>query len=207
MEQARDKNGKTESEFLRDYDVTNYFRPSVTVDAVLFCRKTPSCASVLLIKRGGHPYIGDWAFPGGFVEKDEPCEVAVARELYEETGIQKVSLSQLVTASTPDRDPRWRNITVVYAAELDREQKAVGGDDAACAEWFDISYHISKTADGEIAMLKLAGSESFETVLRIERDNFGQIDLNNTLIIERGKLAFDHAKILCYLFEKYGVKK
>lgn len=207
MEQARDKNGKTESEFLRDYDVTKYFRPSVTVDAVLFCRKPSNRASVLLIKRGGHPFIGDRAFPGGFVEKDESCEEAVARELYEETGITDVRLSQLVTASTPDRDPRWRNITVVYAAELKHELKAVGGDDAASAEWFDILCDISETADGERAVLKLTASETFETVLRIERDGLGNIDINKTKLLERGKLAFDHAKIIVYLFEKCGVIK
>ena len=36
MESVKDKNGKTEEQFLREYDVTRYFRPSVTVDAVLY---------------------------------------------------------------------------------------------------------------------------------------------------------------------------
>lgn len=192
---------------MRDYDVTKYFRPSVTVDAVLFCRKK-SCASVLLIRRGGHPFIGDYAFPGGFVEKDEPCEVAVARELCEETGIKNVPLAQLVTASTPDRDPRWRNITVVFAAEVGSEIPALGGDDAAEARWFDVEYSTEKSKTGETANLKLKSDGiEFGVKLNIARDDFGHIDLNKTEIEERGLLAFDHAKVLCFLLERYGVTK
>ena len=72
MESVKDKNGKTEEQFLREYDVTRYFRPSVTVDAVLYVPAARG-GRVLLIKRGGHPFIGGWAFPGGFVDEDEPC--------------------------------------------------------------------------------------------------------------------------------------
>ena len=102
MAQLKDKNGKTEQEFLREYDVTRYFRPSVTVDAVLYLPSAHG-GKVLLIKRGGHPYLGLFAFPGGFVDENEDCETAVARELFEETGISNVPLRQLVAASTPGR--------------------------------------------------------------------------------------------------------
>ncbi|MDE5593364.1 MAG: NUDIX hydrolase, partial [Clostridiales bacterium] len=139
MDLARDKNGKTEAEFLRDYDVSQYFRPSVTVDAVLYRALAENVLRVLMIKRGGHPFIGMYAFPGGFVEKDESCEVAVSRELQEETGIEGLPLGQLTTVSTPDRDPRWRNITVVYAAEVAGDIGLVAGDDAADAKWFDVT--------------------------------------------------------------------
>ena len=182
---------------MRGYDVTRYFRPSVTVDAVLLNR-TERGGRVLLIKRGGHPYIGDWAFPGGFVEADEPCEVAAPRELEEETGIKGVPLYQAITASTPGRDPRWRNITVIFYAITD-VIPAVGGDDAAEACWFDFTYSVS----GDVASLEFIGAESFSAKLKIVRDGRGKIDINRTEITERGKTAFDHAKILCYLFEEY----
>lgn len=193
MDTARDKNGKTEAEFLRDYDVTKYFRPSVTVDAVLFCR-TERGIKLLMIERGGHPYLGMYAFPGGFVDSDEPCEVAASRELMEETGITDVKLRQLITASTPGRDPRWRNITVVFAAETDRPIKATAGDDAAKAKWFDVAF------DGEIMRFSAAG-ERFTCTLSVVRDAFGMTDLNKTTIVKRGKIAFDHAKIISYLFD------
>lgn len=193
----RDRSGKTEAEFLREYDVTKYFRPSVTVDAVLFVPK-PHGGKILLIKRGGHPFIGDYAFPGGFVESDEPCEVAAARELCEETGITGVPLRQLVTASTPRRDPRWRNITVVFTATLADVVPAVGGDDADAAEWFDLEV----VEDGSRVELSFVGSERFTSKLEVARDAFGAVDLNNTETVERGKMAFDHAKIVYYLFDK-----
>ena len=189
---ARDKNGKTEEQFLREYDATEYFRPSVTVDAVLYRVLSEDSIRVLLIRRGGHPFIGKYAFPGGFVEEDEPCETAVARELCEETGISGLALRQLVTVSTPDRDPRWRNITVVYCAEVPADISAAAGDDAADAKWFDIT-----VSGGSLAFN--GDGESFCVKLDLAYDAFGQIDINNTKIAERGQVAFDHAKIICYL--------
>ncbi len=195
---AVDKNGKTEAQFLREYDVTRYFRPSVTVDAVLYEKRVHGLG-ILLIKRGGHPFIGDYAFPGGFVEAEEDCETAAARELNEETGIAGVPLEQLITVSTPGRDPRWRNITVVFCAEVAARLEAVGSDDAAAAVWFDADGDITETR----AKLKLSAEngESFTAKLELARDAFGRIDINRTKITERGRLAFDHAKLIAYLLE------
>ncbi len=198
MDLAKDRNGKTEAEFLREYDVTKYFRPSVTVDAATVA-KTARGYKVLLVKRGGHPYIGSWALPGGFVEQNEPCEAAAARELYEETGVSGVALRQLVAASKPDRDPRWRNITVVFYGLADREIAAVGGDDADKAEWFELAC-IQKDSVVNVELSRCG--QTFGAVLDVKRDAFGRIDLNATKIIERGITAFDHAAILAYLFEE-----
>ena len=195
MDLARDKNGKTEAEFLRDYDISQYFCPSVTVDAVLYRALAENALRVLMIKRGGHPFIGMYAFPGGFVEKDESCETAVARELQEETGIEGLPLSQLTTVSTPDRDPRWRNITVVYAAEVNENIRFAAGDDAADAKWFDVRL------TGNTLAFK-SGDESFDCALDIAYDGFGRVDINNTKIVDRGLVAFDHAKVICYLINE-----
>lgn len=195
MDSAKDKNGKTEEQFLREYDVTKYFRPSVTVDTVLFSFDGVR-GKILLIKRGGHPFIGLWAFPGGFVDKDETCETAAARELAEETGITDVPLRQLVAVSAPDRDPRWRNIGVVFCARVANEPKAIGGDDASAAEWFDFTYGMRENT----AVLEFCGGgEKFSTTVDTVRDAFGKIDINNSVVKERGGVAFDHAKIICYL--------
>ncbi len=197
----RDSRGRTEEQFLAEYDVTKYFRPSVTVDALLYVRQ-PKGIKLLLIRRGGHPFIGEWAFPGGFVEKDEPCEVAAPRELFEETGITGVPLRQLVAASTPDRDPRWRNITVVFCGEVDRALEAKGGDDAREAVWFDVTASVC----GNEYRVTLVGADGsrLNSVLDVKRDSFGEVDINATKITERGGLAFDHAKIILYLLEKIG---
>ena len=197
MDLARDKNGKTEAEFLRDYDISQYFCPSVTVDAVLYRALAENALRMLMIKRGGHPFIGMYAFPGGFVEKDESCETAVARELQEETGIEGLALSQLTTVSTPDRDPRWRNITVVYAVEVNEDIRFAAGDDAADAKWFDV-----RLAGNTLAFK--SGDESFDCTLDIAYDGFGRVDINNTKIVDRGLVAFDHAKVICYLINELG---
>lgn len=200
QKQKVDANGLTEREFLSAYDVTKYFRPSVTVDAVLFCPHTHG-GKILLIKRGGHPFIGKWAFPGGFVEADEPCELAAPRELEEETGISNVPLAQLITASKPGRDPRWRNITVVFYALLESAVSATGGDDAAEARWFDVS----AVAQGDKVTLRFdGGDEKFDSTLIIKRDAAGRVNLNNTVITEPGGMAFDHAAITALLIDEHG---
>ena len=43
---------------------------------------------VLLIQRNQEPNRGGWTIPGGYVERDETAEVAVVREVAEETGLQ-----------------------------------------------------------------------------------------------------------------------
>jgi 8-oxo-dGTP diphosphatase len=114
-------------------------RPMVTVDAAVFTL-SGNTTKVLLIKRGNEPFKGKWAVPGGFVDMDEELEDAVVRELAEETGLTGVHLKQMRTFGTVGRDPRGRQITIVFlgiAAENQTKLKA--GDDAAQAEWFDIN--------------------------------------------------------------------
>ncbi|MCM1367672.1 MAG: NUDIX hydrolase [Roseburia sp.] len=201
MDNGRDRNGKTEEEFLRSYDATKFFRPSVTVDAVLF-EPTERGAKVLLIKRGGHPFLGKWAFPGGFVEQFETCETAAYRELFEETGVKDVVLRQLVTVSTVGRDPRCRNITSVYCGRVCGEVNAVGGDDADAAKWFDVEYKEC----GARAVLEFSGfGTRFSAILRIARDAFGSVDIDRTAMEELGSIAFDHAKIIAYLLNEYAL--
>ena len=52
-----DRNGLTEAEYLASYRVGDYERPSVTADVAVF-RETPVGHELLLIRRGGHPFLG-----------------------------------------------------------------------------------------------------------------------------------------------------
>ena len=118
--------------------VYDWPRPMVTVDAAVF---TFSCdrAKVLLINRGKEPFKGKWALPGGFVGMDEELEDAVVRELAEETGLAGVRLEQMRTFGTVGRDPRGRQITIVFMGiAMEEQTKIKAGDDAAQAQWFDI---------------------------------------------------------------------
>ncbi|MGB8225257.1 MAG: NUDIX hydrolase, partial [Sedimentisphaerales bacterium] len=79
-----------------------------------------------------------WAFPGGFVDMDEELEDAAARELAEETGLTSVKLTQLQAFGKCGRDPRGRNISVMFIG-ITKDSKIKGGDDAAEAKWFEIN--------------------------------------------------------------------
>jgi 8-oxo-dGTP diphosphatase len=78
----------------------------------------PSEEGVVLIRRGGEPFEGHWALPGGFVEVGETVHEAAVREAAEETGLA-VEISRLVGVySEPDRDPRGHNVSVAFLASV-----------------------------------------------------------------------------------------
>jgi 8-oxo-dGTP diphosphatase len=108
---------------------------SVTVDVVCLTVRD-GAFEVLLVERGGEPFVGRLAFPGGFVGIDEDLPAAAARELAEETGIELTDPpEQLKTYGAPDRDPRGRTVTVAYLAIAPEIGEAVAGSDAAAADW------------------------------------------------------------------------
>ncbi len=118
--------------------VYDWPRPMVTVDAVIFGLFTDK-AKLLLIRRKNLPFRGKWALPGGFVGIDEELEDAVARELAEETGLVNVTLEQMHTFGKCGRDPRGRQITIVFMGMLTKlPDRIKAGDDAAQVRWFDM---------------------------------------------------------------------
>lgn len=121
-------------------------RPMVTVDAAVF-RLNKAKTEILLIKRGGEPFKGKWALPGGFVGIDEELEAAAHRELGEETGLVGLNLEQMRTYGTLGRDPRGRQITIVFFGIASKAQRKIkAGDDASQARWFDIEKLPNDTA-------------------------------------------------------------
>lgn len=194
-----DRQGKTEEEFLASYDRNAWDRPALTADIIVFSVENNKPV-VLLVKRGGHPYLGDWAFPGGFVNPNESTEEAALRELEEETGINGVYLDQLYCVSTPGRDPRGWTATVCYMAVMDRGTvQPKGGDDADDAKWFNIDY----VRNGSQYIVKLTSEDvSLCAELDVKRDKMGNIDVNNTIIKSADGLAFDHVKLLLYAIER-----
>ncbi|GMV83260.1 MAG: hypothetical protein AMXMBFR7_44440 [Planctomycetota bacterium] len=112
-----------------------YPRPSVTVDLAIFTIREGKL-HVLLIRRGGQPFKGKWALPGGFVLEGEDLEAAALRELQEETGVRDLYLEQLYTFGEPQRDPRGRVITVAYFALISSDRQELSAQtDAAGVEW------------------------------------------------------------------------
>ncbi|MSU77844.1 MAG: NUDIX hydrolase [Gemmataceae bacterium] len=116
----------------------DYPRPAVSVDIVIVTRETKR--RVLLIRRKHDPFAGCWALPGGFVDMDESLDDAARRELFEETNVRAGKLVQLHTFGDPKRDPRGRNISVAYLAEVDADSvSATAGDDAADVAWCSLA--------------------------------------------------------------------
>lgn len=117
------------------YDPAAYPPFAVTVDVVLLTMQDKRL-HVLLIERGGEPWRGAWALPGGFVRPDETLEEAAARELREETGVDaSAHLEQVRTYGDPGRDPRMRVVTVGFLAVLPAPVLLAAGTDAARAEY------------------------------------------------------------------------
>jgi len=110
----------------------------VTVDVVLLTIRDRRL-HLLLIRRLAKPYEHRYALPGGFVREDESLDSAAARELREETGVEKVYLEQLYTFGDLKRDPRGRVITVAYYALVPHTQILRAGTDASDAAWFPVT--------------------------------------------------------------------
>lgn len=116
-----------------------YPRPALTVDIVVFGYAGHKDLRVLLIKRGGEPFKGRWALPGGFVEMDEDLEASAHRELEEETGLTDLYMEQLYTFGKPGRDPRGRVVSVAYYALVNLiDHTPTADSDADEAEWFSL---------------------------------------------------------------------
>lgn len=194
--ERRNANGLTEAEFLAQYNPGDYERPSVTVDMMVIRMKEDlSCMQVLLIQRKDHPFINQWALPGGFVNMDESAYEAACRELKEETGLTDVYLEQIYTMSQPKRDPRMRVIDIAYVALLpyEAEARVIAGDDAKNAVWFDI--------DLDESILRLTNKENYlkiEYGLTEKYFKNGRVSVKNHVphLISNEALAFDHSEII-----------
>ena len=186
-----------EDQFLKNYDPTKYRNPGVAADTALFAVDEEG-VSILLIKRGGYPYKGCWALPGGFVNLDEDVLDSAMRELQEETGLVSPYIEQVFVWGRPDRDPRDRVITVSFAGLVDRSQvQACAGDDAAEAEWFRLSEYVSKEKDGVAeTSYALTGTETFYPIVTWPAGQMQKI-----APLQSGGLAFDHAESIAYSYE------
>jgi len=162
----------SEKEFLSTYDVTEFDRPSVAVDILVFTADIPGQLELLLIHRDIQPFINKWALPGGFIRMDESLEEAARRKLKDETGLENISMEQLYTFGDVGRDPRTRVISVAYFALVPKRLLSVhAGPGADNTLWAGVSLPCGGSAD--------------------------ELEIGNGL-----ELAFDHRRIITTAVER-----
>lgn len=124
-----------------------YHDPKVAVVAIVIQDE-----KVLLVQRAMNPGQGKWACPAGFVEYDEPPEIAVLRELNEETGYTGEVIRLLDVF--PKKDDGLANIVIVYHVRVTAGELHAD-DDASDAGWFtrdtlpELVFYPSLTLIGE----------------------------------------------------------
>jgi ADP-ribose pyrophosphatase YjhB (NUDIX family) len=105
-----------------------YLDPKVAVGTII----QDSDGRVLLVQRAIEPGYGRWVFPGGYVDRGEPLEVAALREAREECGLD-VQLDGLVNLySYPGRAP----IIIVYTATTLKGTLCVD-EESLDVRWFE----------------------------------------------------------------------
>lgn len=208
-----------------------YPRPAVSVDCVIFGFEKNQL-KLLLTKRAIEPYLGKWAFPGGFIQEDETADECALRKLSEEAGLSNIFLEQLYTFSELNRDPRGRVISVAYFALVKpTEYTLEAGLDIDAVQWFNLKEVADLAFDHQqilsVAVERLKGKiryqpigfellptqftlpelhNLYETVLQrsIDRGNFRKKMLSMGLLMDHSDMQKDrHARAAkIYSFDK-----
>lgn len=235
MSQKKEKQTTKSGDFLETYDISQYDRPSIAADIAVFSigrkqvegsdyRRLPTkTLRLLLIRRAEQPYQGEWALPGGFMQKGETIQETARRELKEETGTDKAYLELCGVFSDIGRDPRGWIISQAFVALLNEDDLANGhleaSGDADKAAWFDIT--VQKTADRKLEqdnvvtcdndyelLLQDSGAEdegAKERLRAVIREHIEYRDYHEIVtydIVDSQGIAFDHAKIITSVFNR-----
>ena len=211
-----------EKEFLKNYSIEDYDRPSIATDIVVFgiakkkiddTRQLPhQNLQVLLINRAGYPYKGYWALAGGFCCRNEDVYETARRELYEETNIKDAYLNVCGIYGDVGRDPRGWIISNAFVALVDSTKCHLRADtDAWDAQWFDLDIKkeiIFQECEEESITIETRYDLCFQheelilTSQIVESKQFK--NYHETVkyeITENQGIAFDHAKIILDAFK------
>ena len=181
------------------YDISEYDRPSVAADIVVFtARKTSRESyrhlsapelSVLLIKRKEPPFMGMISLPGGFCCREETIEETAERKLCEKTGVSDIPLSLLCNLSKFGRDPRGWIISCCYWTIAEYSDMVTDKN----AQWYNVKFE-EKENHYSLVLTDNDGNEyRSEVMLNNKNELYNQYE---KAYIPKTSLAFDHAEII-----------
>jgi len=179
-----------ELEYLSNYHIEDFKRPSVAADIVFFSilgrkeeqkatraadnfRKLPEKKlKILLVRRGTYPCLGLWALPGGFCKEKEDVQETARRELWEETGISHAYFTLSGVFGEKGRDPRGWIISNTFLVLSDGEKcKLRAGSDAWRADWFEI-FLTSRNIKNKVQQSQTEIETEYELKLLNEEEDF-----------------------------------
>lgn len=214
---------KSEEEFLNNYDATEYDKPSLCVDNILFTiresesnnyRKLPTKSlQILLVHRNNYPYKDCWSLPGTFITTDESLDDAATRCLKEKSNISNVYLEQLYTFGDVNRDPRTRVISCTYMSLVDSTNFSLKpGKNVTDIDFFTVStnisdYEVKETKTGNITTyiteLTLKNANTTLTAkIKTEKKLVNTKSITTYKIVKSENIAFDHAKTIIYALDR-----
>ena len=191
-----EKEYKTEEEFLKNYDSSQFEKLSATTDILIFSvasskqenyrKLNNKHFSVLLVKRDQFPFKNKWCLPGGFIGIDETSEEAAKRVLARETNLHNIYLEQLYTFDDVKRDPRMRIISISYVALVDKNRL----DDTLYenASWFNMEVDED---ENRIKVNLDNGEENFDIIVKKTLKE-QTTDRYKYTIEKNDHIAFDH---------------
>lgn len=116
---------------------------------------------VIVVRRGKPPSVGEWSIPGGLVEVGETLREAVAREVFEETGlmVEPGELLEVLERIFPDGEGRIRYHYVL----ADYLCTVTGGEPTAGSDVLEVAW----ANQNQLEALNLA-----EVTMRVIRKAF-----------------------------------
>lgn len=206
---------KEDEKFLELYSDSEYEKPSVTVDAVIFrinsvenknYRKLPEKKlQVFLNKRKYPPFKNKYAVVGTFIDLQNEITKTMKLCVLNKVNLKNYYYEQLFTFADKARDPRTRVLSVSYMLLTNTDENLQNGS------WFDINLaEISSSTKNESNGYEIHKkfnltfsneNESFSNVIEITNKKVG-LEETKTITIAENSLAFDHTKIIYYALER-----
>ena len=204
-----------DKKFLALYSDSEYEKPSVTVDAVIFrilsqesenYRKLPEKKlQVFLNKRNFPPFKNKFSIIGTFIDLKYELTESMKLCVKNKVDLNNYYYEQLFTFGEKSRDPRTRVLSVSYMLLTNSEENLING------EWFDIDvkeidsnieslengYKINKT----YSILLTNEHHKIENIIEISNTKQNLEEIKKIDIAQTG-LAFDHIKIIFQALER-----